>query len=195
MPKVLPHVRDDICRTARQMLAEENYADFSIRNVAVRCGIGMGTIYNYFASKEDIVADILLADWDVILRRMDHANRVTASPLERLETHFGLLREFLAIFHGAWLRQGMMAIDQETLQKHRCRRNDYRAQLTERIVRAIRHSAPDGASDDPAWVHADQIARLFLSLAPETEYPFSRLAPAIAALIPLCGPDAAPGSA
>ena len=91
MPKLLPNVKEDICRTARQMLAEENYADFSIRNVAVRCGIGMGTIYNYFSSKEEIVAEILLADWHVVLRRMDQANRAPGLPMERLETHYCLL--------------------------------------------------------------------------------------------------------
>jgi len=186
MPKLLPHVREDICRTARQMLVEENSTDFSIRSVAVRCGIGMGTIYNYFSSKEEIIAEILLADWHVILRRMDHANRSPDSPLHRLEIQYGLLREFLSVFHGAWIKQGASSLNQAELQKHRCRKNDYRAQLAERIAMAVHPETGAGAADDPSMVQADLLARLFLSCAPEADYPFSRIAEAVEALIPLC---------
>jgi TetR/AcrR family transcriptional regulator, repressor of fatR-cypB operon len=37
------------------MILEYGLQDISMSQIAQRAGVGMGTIYNYFASKEDLV--------------------------------------------------------------------------------------------------------------------------------------------
>jgi AcrR family transcriptional regulator len=105
MPKILTNVKDDICRVTRQMMADEGYVNLNVRSVAGKCGIGMGTIYNYYHSKEEIVAEIVVEDWNIILRRMDQAIRTGRDPMVRLESVFGLLQEFITGFHGTWFQK------------------------------------------------------------------------------------------
>lgn len=193
MPKLMPNLKEDICRTTRQMMAQEGYPGIGIRSIASRCGIGMGTIYNYFSSKEEIIAEILLEDWNVILRRMDQANRTYTLPMERLSAQFALLQEFLGVFHGPWIRQGMTQDDKVELVKHRYRSVDYKLQMAERIAVGIAPETTPGTFSACMIFHADLIARLFFSYAPQPGFLFSRIAPAIEAILPLCRSSAEAG--
>lgn len=186
MPKLLPNLKEDICRTTRQMMAQEGYASIGIRSIASRCGIGMGTIYNYFSSKEEIIAEILLEDWNVILRRMDQANRTHTLPMERLAAQFVLLQEFLGVYHGPWIRQGMNQDDKAALAKHHYKRVDYQQHMAERIAAGMVPEKVSGAHVEDTLFYADLIARLFFSYAPQAGFLFSRIAPTIEAILLLC---------
>ena len=188
MPKLLPNVKEEICRTTRLMMAQEGYDAIGIRSIASKCGIGMGTIYNYFASKEEIIEEILLEDWIVILRRMDQVNRTMTLPMERLSAQFALLQEFLAVFHGPWIRQGMTQEDKRALVKHQSRRVDYQRQMAERIASGINPEAASGEMDAQILFHADLVARLFFSYAPQQDFTFSSIAAVIEAILPLFQP-------
>ena len=107
MPKVLTNVKDDICRVSRQMLAEEGYEKFSIRTVAGKCGIGMGTIYNYYSSKDEIIKETVMNDWEIMLRRMDHSNRTATKVDEKLASIYACVREFVIGFHGTWIEMAL----------------------------------------------------------------------------------------
>ena len=48
---------------ASQQIEESGYGTMTIRSVAKACGVGVGTVYNYFSSKEELVATHLLEDW------------------------------------------------------------------------------------------------------------------------------------
>jgi AcrR family transcriptional regulator len=178
MPKILTNVKDDICRVTRQMMADDGYENLNIRAVAGKCGIGMGTIYNYFHSKEEIVAEIVVSDWNVILRCMDQANRSGREPMEKLESIFGLLQGFIVGFHGTWVQMSIASGKSSDQERVRCRRHDYRHQLAERIGASI-------GSERNAFC-ADLIARLFLSYAPEPGFLFRQIAPAINGVLKGC---------
>jgi AcrR family transcriptional regulator len=182
MPKILNNVKDDICRVTRQMMADEGYENLNVRSVAGKCGIGMGTIYNYYHSKEEIVAEIVLEDWNVILRRMDQANRVGREPMARLESVFGLLQEFIVGFHGTWVQMSMASGTPPDNQGMRCRRHDYRHQLAERVDAATGSKADTFCSD--------LVARLFLSYAMEPGFQFRQMAPAISGVLKGCSDSA-----
>ena len=63
MPKILENVRDEILEKARKILMEEGAEQLTMRHVADACGIAPGTIYNYFDSKEKLLAVVLFDDW------------------------------------------------------------------------------------------------------------------------------------
>ena len=182
MPKILTNVKDDICRITRQMMADEGYENLNIRAVAGKCGIGMGTIYNYYHSKEEIVAEIVLNDWNVILRCMDQANRNGREPMARLESIFGHLQGFIAGFHGTWVQMSMASGKSPDQARVRCRRHDFRHQLAERIGVSI--------GSEPHVFCSDLIARLFLSYAPEPGFQFKQMAPAISGMLMGCSDSA-----
>ena len=189
MPKILTNVKEDICRTTRRMLDEEGYESLNIRAIAGKCGIGMGTIYNYYHAKEEIVAEIVMGDWNLILRRMDQSVRAPGEPLAKLSAVFGLLQEFIVGFHGTWMQMSLASEQAPDRESIRCRRNDYRHQLAERVAAAV---GTGSVVPDPFCM--DLVARLFLSYAPEPGFRFEKLVPAIAGILAGCGGAALPGA-
>ena len=57
MPKIIENVREQLLAEAKKQVFEHGYADTTIRSVARACGLGVGTVYNYFSSKEMLIAD------------------------------------------------------------------------------------------------------------------------------------------
>lgn len=54
MPKVISDIENAILKAATSII-QDDYRKFSIRNVAKKCHIGIGTVYNYFSSKEELL--------------------------------------------------------------------------------------------------------------------------------------------
>ena len=85
MPKIIENLREKLVAEAKRQVEELGYANLTIRSVAAACGVGVGTMYNYFNSKDALVAAFMLEDWqecvDVIA---DTASRSsTAVPVLR----------------------------------------------------------------------------------------------------------------
>lgn len=70
MPKIIENVREQLLAEAKRQIAERGYAATTIRSVAGACGVGVGTVYNYFDSKEMLIATFVFEDWLVYLKRM-----------------------------------------------------------------------------------------------------------------------------
>lgn len=54
----LDEQRSAICAAAAGLLAERGYAACTVAGVAARCGVASGTVYNHFAGKSDLVAEV-----------------------------------------------------------------------------------------------------------------------------------------
>ena len=63
MPKIIENLQEKLILEARRQVQEKGYAAMTIRSVATACGVGVGTVYNYFASKDALVAAFMLEDW------------------------------------------------------------------------------------------------------------------------------------
>ena len=71
MPKIIEDAKESILHCTRKHLSETGYTSLSLRLIAKECHLGVGTIYNYFSSKEDLVAQVMLEDWFKCLAEMD----------------------------------------------------------------------------------------------------------------------------
>lgn len=63
MPKIIENLESRLIEEAKKQIEEAGYGVMTIRSVAKACGVGVGTVYNYFPSKEALVATHLLEDW------------------------------------------------------------------------------------------------------------------------------------
>ncbi len=63
MSRILENMQEKLIAEAQRLVQESGYDALTIRAVASGCGVGVGTVYNYFASKEDLLTACLLSQW------------------------------------------------------------------------------------------------------------------------------------
>lgn len=163
MPKILTNVREGILLVGRDLLAESGYDGFSVRAVAGRCGIGVGTLYNYFPSKQQLVAAILRAEWEIHLRRMTQLAKSKDDLRSRLVAIYGELWLFLQGLHSVWADGSAGTMDAVEFAGIQEQRALVRRQLVDIVGSALEQDHPDRI-----WL-ADGISRLYLSYAAETK--------------------------
>ena len=70
MPKIIFNAKEQLLCEAKRQVMEKGYAATTMRSVAGACGFAVGTMYNYFDSKEALVAAFVAEDWKVHLDEM-----------------------------------------------------------------------------------------------------------------------------
>ncbi len=73
MPKLLSDPKKNILAQVQQLLETGGYEAVTVRSVAQGCGVGVGTVYNYFPSKEAMLAEFLLEDWHRVIAAITQA--------------------------------------------------------------------------------------------------------------------------
>lgn len=73
MPKIFPNLQQTLLDKTALILREEGYSALSIRRIAAECHVATGTVYNYFKSKDEMVAGIMLVDWNKTVDDMKNA--------------------------------------------------------------------------------------------------------------------------
>lgn len=64
--------RDEILEASRILLQEKGWSAIHMRSVAGRCGVAVGSLYNYFSSKTELVAATVESVWQEIFHVPDH---------------------------------------------------------------------------------------------------------------------------
>ena len=70
MPKIIENLREQLLAETKRQAFELGYSQTTIRSVASACGVGIGTVYNYFKSKDMLVAEVVHDDWKRYLKLM-----------------------------------------------------------------------------------------------------------------------------
>ena len=92
MPKIIENVREQLLAVAKKQISERGYANTTIRSVAGECGLGVGTVYNYFKSKDMLIASFMAEDWRACL------DDINASPVSSAEELLQLIYDALINF-------------------------------------------------------------------------------------------------
>ena len=102
MPKLLPELKTSILQAARQSLLKSERHDIAMREVARLCGTAVGTIYNYFPSKEALMAEAMMDDWLACLDGMREGALSGRVPMDSLRAIVCSLRRFATLYGTLW---------------------------------------------------------------------------------------------
>ena len=92
MPKKIKNIREQLLSEAKRQITERGYENTTMRSVAYECGIAVGTVYNYFKSKDMLVASFILEDW------LECINAIRAYPKEDRRAYLGFIHSSLKDF-------------------------------------------------------------------------------------------------
>ena len=65
--------REEILKNSLKLIQQQGWSSVSIRAVAAACGVSVGSIYNYFDSKAELVSATVESVWGEIFHRPDDA--------------------------------------------------------------------------------------------------------------------------
>ena len=103
MPKILENVRENIIIEGRNLLLSKTYKELSIREIAKKCKIAVGTFYNYFPNKEELAVEIFRDDWKKIAILVEDLKQTEEPFKEKINKIYiaveGFLSSYLSIFH------------------------------------------------------------------------------------------------
>lgn len=127
--------RQRILEAAARAFAHEHYHKVCTEHIASAAGVGKGTLFRYFASKEELFVATLLYSVEVAAAEIDRALAGLNEPLERLETLCEKLvafyRENDHLFHLFHHHKALH--DQEGHREFHEKQNALRGKVTEMI--------------------------------------------------------------
>ena len=77
-------LRETILIAAREMVLEKGYGELSIRKLAEKIGYASGTIYLYFANRDELVREICVRGFSELGAVMEKAVERESEPKKRL---------------------------------------------------------------------------------------------------------------
>lgn len=91
MPKIIENLESRLIAEAKKQIEESGYSAMTIRSVAKACDVGVGTVYNYFASKDDLLATYMLSDWNECVAAINAVGSRSDSPMAVVRCIYGQL--------------------------------------------------------------------------------------------------------
>jgi AcrR family transcriptional regulator len=98
MPKIISDLRETLYAETRRQLNTVGYTELTMRSIAKACGIAVGTLYNYFPSKEYLVGCVVLEDWAVSYRLMESGVARAQSVREGIGLIYGQMLDFIRLY-------------------------------------------------------------------------------------------------
>lgn len=121
MPKIIENPRQLLLETARTLLIQEGASAFNLRQVTKASGIGLGTFYNYFKDKNDLLKSLFRIDFQPVMGCLQETEE--NGPLTFKEVLYKLyasFSSFLDIYHDIFTDMAsLMQVNQAHKEKEK----------------------------------------------------------------------------
>lgn len=95
--------REQLLKAAKEIAYQDGLEHVNIRAVAGRCHVSVGSIYNYFPTKADLMFSIAEDFWDRVFSGEEWRKLPADHFVDYCEGCFKILSEKLSVFEKSWL--------------------------------------------------------------------------------------------
>ena len=99
MPKIIENLREKLIDEAKHQITINGYESVTIRSIAKGCEIGLGTFYNYFKSKDMLIATFLFEDWKDRITHINEAHKEESDPLVVVHALYEEVKDFIKVYN------------------------------------------------------------------------------------------------
>lgn len=166
MSRVHACEQSEVLEAARVMLQEVGYDSFNMRALADHCHLAVGTLYNYFPSKYKIVYEIMLNDWNALIRDADAIAARREDPLLRLGEMYRRIQVMFDSAHQLWSKGHSSVFMEGNVGGAHHRQESFRSELAQRVVQICAGACPacrDAENAARTEALADGMVRLMFS--------------------------------
>lgn len=97
--------KEVILSQAKKIAVSDGISKINIRTVAKNSGIAIGTVYNYFPSKGDLLISVVTEFWDEAFADLEGITSTSSNFFDNLEKIYRVLDNYLHHFKENWLNQ------------------------------------------------------------------------------------------
>lgn len=143
MAKIIEDAREKILRAARDIAAAQGTENLCMRAVAQSCGLALGTIYNYFPTKTDLLLELMAGMWDEFLA--EAAEEAAREPdfFAALHGVYTRMQACAARFKAAWLTPPFYRMP-GGVQRGLVRERDYFSRLAALLTQLLERARDSG---------------------------------------------------
>jgi AcrR family transcriptional regulator len=134
MPKIIPDLKSSLIQATRKSLLESESHDISIRELARECGTAIGTVYNYFPSKEALIAEAMMSDWLECSRSMRKDAKAEDQPMNAIRATAAALWKFTSRYQPMWRQY---ADEQKSMHSLEIRHNQIIAEISDAVKETL----------------------------------------------------------
>lgn len=132
MAKKAATSKETLVQSAREIAYREGIGKLSIRRLAAENGVAIGTVYNYFPSKADLVAEVLADFWKQVFHGSMDSFRREHFP-DTVEALFGSMKQNLQVFRQEFLAD-LAQLEREEKEKSREMERHYQEHMKQGLL-------------------------------------------------------------
>ena len=136
--------KDLLLSAAKEIAQQEGFENLSVRGVAAKCGVSVGSIYNYFPDKSAMIHSIIDDFWLSAIQEITIRSISSYNFLDVFQQTFEQFHRYLSGFDSDWLRQIAFLGDMNLPNSE----SAHFKQLSEHFTRAL---DSDSSVSDTLW--------------------------------------------
>ncbi|GMQ58777.1 hypothetical protein AN1V17_31730 [Vallitalea sediminicola] len=105
MKRFSDNPREEILTAAKEIALKEGISAINIRSVALKCNISIGTVYNSFATKNDLLFSVVEDFWENAFIDINNCLTTHRNFIEKIEDIYNNLFLYLNQFQENWIEQ------------------------------------------------------------------------------------------
>lgn len=142
-----PDPKEIILSSAKEIALKQGVHKINIRKVAIESGVSIGTVYNYYSTKADLLVAVIESFWSEVFKQIDFSSLEDQSFYEKIQEIYHTLYTYLHKFKKNWLTQiSLLTVEEKSLGRKK--EKAYFSKINTMII-----SLMDQEESIPVWTN------------------------------------------